>query len=163
VPEVDPDDLEVELVDLAAPFQRPRGENPYHLQAELQDAMQSLVGIYRTADDLKEALRRLADLRARWTRCRVSGERTYNPGWNLVFELRNLLTVCEAITNSALQREESRGAHSRLDFPEADAAWGKVNSVVRRDGDGMTIATTPVPAMPAEYQDIIAARSRAAA
>ena len=163
MPEVDPDQLEVELVDLAAPFRRPHGENPYHLQAELQDDMQSLVGIYRTQEDLEGAIRRVADLRSRWARCRISGERAYNPGWNLVFELRNLLTVCEAVARSALQRRESRGAHSRIDFPQADPEWGTVNSVVRRDGDAMTVATSPLPALPAEFGNLIAARSKVAA
>jgi succinate dehydrogenase / fumarate reductase flavoprotein subunit len=125
--------------------------------------MQSLVGIYRTQEDLEGAIRRVADLRSRWARCRISGERAYNPGWNLVFELRNLLTVCEAVARSALQRRESRGAHSRIDFPQADPEWGTVNSVVRRDGDAMTVATSPLPALPAEFGNLIAARSKVAA
>ena len=80
----------------------------------------------------------------------VTGGRVFNPGWNLVFEVRNLLVVSEAITRSALQRTESRGAHSRLDFPETDqAGWGGRNSVVRRRADGsMEVATTSLPPMP---------------
>jgi succinate dehydrogenase / fumarate reductase flavoprotein subunit len=163
VPDADSDQLEVELVDLAAPFRRPDGENPYHLQAELQDTMQSLVGIYRSEDDLQEAIRRIADLRRRWYRSRVIGDRAYNPGWNLVFELRNLLTVSEAVARSALQRKESRGAHSRLDFTQADPEWGKLNSVVTVDGDAMRVATSPLPEMPEELREVIAARQKAAA
>ncbi|HKY88657.1 MAG TPA: fumarate reductase/succinate dehydrogenase flavoprotein subunit, partial [Candidatus Limnocylindrales bacterium] len=143
IPDADPDQLEVELVNLAAPFRRPDSESPYRLQAELQETMQSLVGIYRTAEDLEEAIRRIADLRRRWSRCRVSGDRTYNPGWDLVFELRNLLTISEAIARSALQRPESRGAHSRLDHPDADAQWGRLNSVVSRGEEGMRVTTSP--------------------
>jgi succinate dehydrogenase flavoprotein subunit len=163
VPDADSDQLEVELVELAAPFRRPDGENPYHLQAELQDTMQSLVGIYRSEDDLQEAIRRIADLRRRWYRSRVIGDRAYNPGWNLVFELRNLLTVSEAVARSALQRRESRGAHSRLDFTQADPVWGKLNSVVTVDGDAMRVGTSPLPEMPEALREVIAARQKAAA
>ena len=163
VPDADSDQLEVELVSLAAPFRRPDGENPYHLQAELQDTMQSLVGIYRSEEDLEEAVRRIEDLRRRWFRSRVIGERAYNPGWNLVFELRNLLTVSEAIARSALQRRESRGAHSRLDFTQADVEWGKLNSVVTVDGDTMRVGTSPLPEMPEALREVIAARQKAAA
>ena len=87
----------------------------------------------------------------------MSGGRVYNPGWNLVFELRNLLIVSEAIARSARGRKESRGAHSRLDFPELDdARWGKLNSVIARDADGaMKASTTPLPAMPAELRALL--------
>jgi len=163
IPDADPDQLEVELVNLAAPFRRPDSESPYRLQAELQETMQSLVGIYRAAEDLEEAIRRIADLRRRWSRCRVSGDRTYNPGWDLVFELRNLLTISEAIARSALQRPESRGAHSRLDHPDADAEWGRLNSVVSRGEEGMRVTTSPVPEMPELLREIISVRAKAAA
>ena len=92
--------------------------------------MQSRVGIFREASDLKEALRELEDLRRRWSAVCVDGGRAYNPGWNLVFELGSLLTVSEAVARSALQRTESRGAHSRLDYPDPDdARWNVLNSV----------------------------------
>jgi len=159
IPDADSDQLELEVVALAAPFRRPGGANPYALQAELQEIMQALVGIYRTKADLDEALRRVHDVQRRAERVSVVGDRTYNPGWNLVFELGNLLAVCEATIRSALQREESRGAHSRLDFPDLDAEWATKNSVVRRDGDTMWVGTTPLPAMPDEYRELIAARS----
>jgi succinate dehydrogenase / fumarate reductase flavoprotein subunit len=163
VPDADSDQLEVELVSLAAPFRRPEGENVYHLQAELQDTMQSLVGIYRSEEDLEQAIRRIEDLRRRWFRSRVIGDRSYNPGWDLVFELRNLLTVSEAIARSALQRRESRGAHSRLDYPQADPDWGKLNSVVTVDGEVMRVSTSPLPEMPDDLREIIASRQKAAA
>jgi succinate dehydrogenase / fumarate reductase flavoprotein subunit len=159
VPDADSDQLEVEVVELAAPFRRPDGANPYALLADLQEIMQTLVGIYRTKADLEQAIGRIEDVKRRATRVSVVGDRTYNPGWNLVFELRNLLTGCEATTRSALQREESRGAHSRLDFPDTDAEWGTRNSVVRRDGDAMSVGTSPLPVMPDEYRELIAARS----
>jgi succinate dehydrogenase / fumarate reductase, flavoprotein subunit len=116
-----------------------------------------LVGIFRTEADLDEALVHLDELRARWSNIRVTGGRTYNPGWNLVFELRNLLVVSEAVARSARARKESRGAHSRLDYPDLDDAhWGKRNSVIARDAKGgMTARTTPLPAMPDELKTLL--------
>jgi succinate dehydrogenase / fumarate reductase flavoprotein subunit len=149
IPYVDPVEVQAAAADLAAPLERTEGEDPYAMKRDLQASMGSLVGIFRLEADLDQALERLADLRRRWASVRATGGRTYNPGWNLVFELRNLLTVSEAVTRSALQRTESRGAHSRLDHPATDEAhWGGVNSVVARAADGtMTVSTTPLPAM----------------
>jgi succinate dehydrogenase / fumarate reductase flavoprotein subunit len=83
----------------------------------------------------------------------------YNPGWNLVFELRNLLTVSRAVTLSALQRTESRGAHSRVDYPEQDDRnWGGINSVICRDADGrMMVARSGVPPMASELRGLLGA------
>ncbi|HEY6569856.1 MAG TPA: hypothetical protein VIZ22_06180, partial [Candidatus Limnocylindrales bacterium] len=136
--------------ELVAPLERAEGEDPYAIQRDLQTMMQRLVGIFRVESDLTEAIEGLAELRRRWQTVRVSGGRVYNPGWNLVFELGNLLTVSEAIARAALLRTESRGAHSRLDFPATDEKrWGGVNTAVARAADGsMTVATTPLPAMP---------------
>jgi succinate dehydrogenase / fumarate reductase flavoprotein subunit len=144
---------------LAAPLERSGGEDPYALQRELQATMQSLVGIYREASDLEEAIRRLADLRDRWTRVRATGGRAYNPGWNLVFELGNALTVAEAVARSALLRTESRGAHSRLDYPGTDdSTWGTVNSIVSRSADGsMTVGIMPHPALTDEQRGLLGA------
>ena len=105
--------------------------------------MQRSWGIFRVEADLDEALEGLAALRARWANIAVKGGRAYNPGWNLVFELRAMLIVSEAITRSARQRTESRGAHSRIDHPDADDKhWGQRNSVVALAGDG-TMAVPP--------------------
>ena len=87
---------------------------------------------------------------------RVGGGRAYNPGWGLVFELRNMLIVSEAIARSARQRKESRGAHSRLDFPDLDKAWATKNSVVRRDGETMKVDHSPLPPLPDELRQLIA-------
>ncbi|HUQ43392.1 MAG TPA: fumarate reductase/succinate dehydrogenase flavoprotein subunit [Candidatus Limnocylindria bacterium] len=156
-PYVDPVQVRDGARELAAPLQREAGENPYDLQRDLQDMMQRLVGIFRVESDLKEAIGELARLRARWPVLGVGGGRVFNPGWNLVFELRNLLLVSEAITRSALQRTESRGAHSRLDFPETDdAAWAGKNGVVRRSVDGtMEVATTALPEMPDDLRSLL--------
>ncbi len=144
---------------LQAPLDRADGDDAYAVQRDLQATMQSLVGIFRVDGDLAEAIDRLAELRARWRNIRVTGGRAYNPGWNLVFELGHLLTVSEAITRSARQRTESRGAHSRIDFPATDdAGWGDKNSVVRRAKDGsMDVRTAALPQMPNELKTLLGA------
>jgi succinate dehydrogenase / fumarate reductase flavoprotein subunit len=157
-PHLDPVQVQAAAGDLAAPLEREAGEDPYAIQRDLQAMMQRLVGIFRVEEDLKEAVRELAELRRRWTEVKVTGGRAFNPGWDLVFELGNLLTVSEAITRLALQRRESRGAHSRLDYPETDdAKWGKRNGVAAKAPDGtMKVYTTPLPKMPAELQKLLA-------
>ena len=148
-PHVDPMQVMAAMRVLDAPLGRADGEDPYAIQRDLQDTMQRLVGIFRVETDLSEAIRRIGELRARLAGVRVVGDRAYNPGWNLVFELDHLLTISEAIARSARLRTESRGAHSRIDFPGTDdASWGHVNSVVSRATDGsMAVGTRPLPAM----------------
>ncbi len=159
---VDPTAVQSAATELAAPLEGGgdgvadgAGESPYRLHEELQSLMQSHVGIFRTKDDLDEAIGRIGKLRARWPSVRISGGRAYNPGWGLVYEVRNMLIVSEAIARSAKQRRESRGAHSRLDFPEPDPKWAKLNSVVRLKGDAMEVGTSPVPAVPDELRELI--------
>jgi succinate dehydrogenase / fumarate reductase flavoprotein subunit len=153
---LDPVAVQADAAELAAPLEPGPGEDPYRLHEELQALMQSLVGIFRTEEDLDEAIVKLGELRARWPSIRISGGRAYNPGWGLVYELRNMLIVSEAIARSAKQRRESRGAHSRIDYPEPDETWASLNSVVRLDGDEMGVGTTPLPAMPDELRQLIA-------
>jgi succinate dehydrogenase flavoprotein subunit len=153
---VDPAAMQAAASELAAPLEPGPGEDPYRLHEELQALMQTNVGIFRTEKDLDEAIARLGELRARWPSIRVSGGRAYNPGWGLVYEVRNMLIVSEAIARSAKQRRESRGAHSRLDFPEPDEKWGRLNSVARLAGDAMKVQTTPLPELPDELRRLIA-------
>jgi succinate dehydrogenase / fumarate reductase, flavoprotein subunit len=156
-PYVDPVQVTEAARDLAAPLDRETGEDPYALQRDLQEVMQRLVGIYRVEADLQDAIAELGRLHGRVASLAARGGRAFNPGWNLVFEVRNLLVVSEAITRSALQRTESRGAHSRLDFPETDqAGWGGRNSVARRGADGsMEVTTATLPAMPEELEPLL--------
>jgi succinate dehydrogenase flavoprotein subunit len=156
VPRVDPVQIRAAAEELAAPLEPGTGEDPYRLHEELQATMQSLVGIFRTEADLHEAIGRLAGMYARWPSIRVSGGRAYNPGWGLVYELRNLLIVSEAIARSARQRKESRGAHSRLDYPEPSQAWAKKNSVVRLVGETMDVTTSSLPPLSDELRKLIA-------
>jgi len=155
---VDPVQVHTALRELDAPFERPDGEDPYAIQRELREVMQRLVGIFRVQEDLDAAVVELARLRTRWSASRIEGGRLFNPGWHLVFELGNLLTVSEAIARSASERTESRGAHSRLDFPEADGErWGTRNvTVAKRDDGSMHVYTTPLPPMPDELQQVLA-------
>jgi succinate dehydrogenase / fumarate reductase flavoprotein subunit len=155
---VDPVQVQAGLAELEAPLVRSGGEDPYAIQRDLQDVMQRLVGIFRVEEDLDQAVLELEALRERWSTTSVTGGRTFNPGWHLVFELGNLLTVSEAIARSARQRTESRGAHSRLDHPDTDdGMWGGRNSVVAKGPDGrMMVYTTPLPTMTEELHGVLA-------
>jgi succinate dehydrogenase / fumarate reductase flavoprotein subunit len=158
-PHVDPTGVRVAAAELAAPFASvgdgAEAENPYRLHEELQETMGTLVGIFRVADDLDEAIRRLGTLRERWRHIRIGGGRAYNPSWGLVYELRNMMIVSEAVARSARERHESRGAHSRIDFPDLDPAWGRQNVATRLVDDAMEIAITPLPTIPEELRALI--------
>jgi succinate dehydrogenase / fumarate reductase flavoprotein subunit len=142
--------------EMLAPFERKAGESPYTIHRDLQETMQNLVGIFRTKEDLLRALNELEKLKERAGRLSVEGSRLFNPGWHLAQDLKAMLTVSEAVTRSALAREESRGAHSRIDYPGSDAAWGKENNVISRDGSAMTLRQSPVPEMPGDLKQLVA-------
>jgi succinate dehydrogenase / fumarate reductase flavoprotein subunit len=139
------------------PFERrAQGEGPYQIQHDLQDMMQDLVGIVRKEDEMKRALDGLQKLWERAKRVGVGGNREYNPGWHTALDLTNLLTVSEAVTRSAIERKESRGAQFREDFQNKDAALGKVNIVLRKASDGsMQLRRESIPEMPAELKQVI--------
>ncbi|MSP92788.1 MAG: fumarate reductase/succinate dehydrogenase flavoprotein subunit [Myxococcales bacterium] len=141
-----------------APFERSvQGENAYAVQHALQDTMQDLVGIVRNEDEMAEALRQIDALKVRADNVGVGGHREYNPGWHTAIDLRNLLTVSEAVTRAALLRRESRGGHFRDDFPDKDKHWGGVNLAIRKGEDGgMVVEERPVVAMTEAQQAIIA-------
>jgi succinate dehydrogenase / fumarate reductase, flavoprotein subunit len=144
--------------ELLIPFERKKedGENPYTVHRDLQDVMQNLVGIFRTREDLTRAMEELEKLKARAGRLSVEGSRMFNPGWHLAQDLKSMLTVSEAVTRSALAREESRGAHSRIDYPSLDANWGTKNNVILREGNAMMLRQSPVPEMPGELKQLVA-------
>lgn len=148
--------IEAAARELLAPFERKEGENPYTIHRDLQDVMQNLVGIFRTREDLTRALQELGKLKERAEHLSVEGSRMFNPGWHLAQDLRSMLTVSEAVTLSAIAREESRGAHSRIDYPNLDATWGTKNNVIVRDGDTMALRQSPVPEMPDELKQLLA-------
>jgi succinate dehydrogenase flavoprotein subunit len=132
-------------------------ENPYSVQQDLQECMQNLVGIIRTEDELDKALEELAALRERAERVHVEGHRQYNPGWHLAPDLRSMLAVSECITRAARERQESRGGHTRDDYPATDPALAKVNVVVRQHNGEVDLALEPLPVMPADLAQLLEA------
>jgi succinate dehydrogenase / fumarate reductase flavoprotein subunit len=132
-----------------------QGENPYAIHEELRTAMQALVGIVRSADELKKALDIIAALRKRAAGAKVGGNIQYNPGWHLALDLKNMLDISEAVTRAALEREESRGAHTREEFPDSMPDWGKVNLLVRQSKDGIQVVRQPLEAPPADLAQLI--------
>jgi len=155
--EIDPAQIAESERDMLAPFDRGEGENPYTVHRDLQKVMQELVGIFRTEEDLATALAELEKLKQRAKQVRVEGSRLFNPGWHLSRDLKSMLTVSEAVARSALARKESRGAHSRIDYPNADEqVWGKQHNVITRDGNQMKLQQIPVDAIPGELNELLA-------
>jgi succinate dehydrogenase / fumarate reductase, flavoprotein subunit len=137
-----------------APFARDGGENPYTVQRELQDTMNELVGIIRTAAEVERALECIEQLKARASALTVEGHRQYNPGWHLALDLPHMLRVSECIARAALERQESRGGHTRDDFPGPDPEWGRVNVVCTADDDRIAVHRQPLPVLPDELAEI---------
>ncbi|MEX2290402.1 MAG: fumarate reductase/succinate dehydrogenase flavoprotein subunit [Mycobacteriales bacterium] len=151
--------LREEAISVAAraalePFEREGGENPYTIHQELQTAMNDLVGIIRTADEIRQALMRIEELKVRTKALTVEGHRQYNPGWHLALDLPHMLRVSECIAKAALEREESRGGHTRDDFPGPRDEWGALNVICTADGEGIALSRKPLPVMPAELAQI---------
>ena len=141
-----------------APFESAgRGsENPYVIQKDLQETMQNLVGIVRNEGEMREALEKIGKFKTRAEKAAVTGNREYNPGWHTAIDLKNLLTISEAITHAALERKESRGAQFRDDYPNKDDAFGKVNTIVSKASDGsMHVRLEPLPEMPDYLKQVI--------
>ncbi len=138
------------------PFERSDSENPYKIQDDLKEMMQSLVGIVRKEDELTRALENFDSLWQRANRASVTGNREYNPGWHTALDLDNLLTVSEAVTRAAIERKESRGAQFRDDYPNKDPELGKVNIILWKGADGkMQMRRDEIPPMPEELKKII--------
>jgi len=153
---VDNAKVDVAAREALAPFERSGGENPYEVQQNLQEIMQDSVGIVRHQDEMKPVLERLKEFRDRANGVRVTGNREFNPGWHTALDLKNLLTVSEAITRAALERKESRGAQFREDYPNKDDAFGKVNTIVSKASDGsMQVGLEPLPEMPDYLKQVI--------
>ena len=142
--------------ELLAPFANTGTESPYAVHRDLQETMQNLVGIYRTEQDLMKALGELEKLSARAAKASVEGSRMFNPVWHLSRDLKSMLLISEAVARCALARKESRGAHSRIDYPESSAEWGKKNNMIVKDGNTMTRREVPVVEMPAELKELVA-------
>ena len=130
-----------------APLERPDGENPYTVHGEVQDTMSNLVGIIRTADEIKSALSELEKLHERADRVGAAGGSAYNPGWHLALDMRNIMLIAQCVAQAALERQESRGGHTRDDFPGMNPEWRKINLVCALDGDQITLTRQPLPRM----------------
>jgi succinate dehydrogenase / fumarate reductase flavoprotein subunit len=142
-----------------APFERQGGENPYAVQLDLQNTMNELVGIIRTAAEVERALTCIEELKVRAKALTVEGHRQYNPGWHLALDLPHMLTVSECIARAALERQESRGGHTRDDYPGPDPEWGRLNLICTADGDDVALHRKPLPVLPPELAEIFAEES----
>ncbi|MGI8733810.1 MAG: FAD-binding protein [Pyrinomonadaceae bacterium] len=149
---IDPQQIEEAERELLAPFQRPAGESPYDIHRDLQETMHNYVGIFRDEDDLKKGLSEIQLLKERSAKVRVEGSRLFNPGWHLARDLKSMLSVSEAVALSALERKESRGAHSRIDFPNYDATWGTQNNIISCQAGEMKLKQLPTPEVPEDLR-----------
>jgi succinate dehydrogenase / fumarate reductase flavoprotein subunit len=141
---------------MLAPFDASGAENAYTIHSDLENQMHNLVGIIRTESELVQALDEIEKLKERTRNVRVEGNRYFNPGWHMALDLHTMLMVSEAITRSALARKESRGGHTRSDYPDVDPHFATVNLVMRRDPDGgMALSEEPLPTMPAELKELL--------
>jgi succinate dehydrogenase / fumarate reductase flavoprotein subunit len=139
---------------MLAPFNDKGTENPYTIHSDLQECMQANVGIIRTESELKTAIEQIGLFKRRLANVRVEGNRQFNPGWHVALDLRSMLTVAEAVTLSALERKESRGGHTREDYPKTDPHFAKVNVVLGRMGDTFAVRQEALPEMPSELKQL---------
>ena len=139
---------------IQAPFDRAGGENSYSLHAELQEVAHNLVGIIRTGTELQDAIEKIADIRKRSANVSVSGGRKFNPGFHLAFDLDNMLLVAESTAKSAIKREESRGGHTRDDFPGMNNKWRQINHIASFDGTQVNVREQALPTLPKELFDL---------
>jgi succinate dehydrogenase / fumarate reductase flavoprotein subunit len=154
-PTIDAAEVASVIDEAFAPFGREDGYNPYDVHEELQETMQALVGIIRTGPELEEALAKLEELKEHTAKVQVKGGRAYNPGWNLATDLPSMITTSIAVAQGALNRKESRGGHTREDYPGPDPELGKVNFVQHQTAEHgylapIAIAPEPLPVMPPE-------------
>ena len=150
----DAEQLKAAAADIMAPFER-QGEGPYEIHRDLQDVMQNKVGIVRTEEDLKAAVAELDAIDKRIDRVAVDGSIQFNPGWHLAQDLRNMIVTAKATAKCALERRESRGGHTRLDYPDYCPELSKLNSIIKKGASGdMAYCTAPLPEMPAELKKL---------
>jgi succinate dehydrogenase / fumarate reductase flavoprotein subunit len=156
-PELDEAQVAAAAKTALAPFDAADGthENPYTIHQELQQSMNDLVGIIRKAEEIEAALVKLVDLKARAAKVGVEGHRQFNPGWHLALDLRNMLVVSEAVAKAALLRQESRGGHTRDDFPAMDPYWREKNLICSVAADGtVAVIEQPMIAMRTDLIDL---------
>jgi len=149
-------DAEVEqaMREALDPFER-QGENPYAVQSALQAVMQRDAGIIRDKAGLETALAELEKLKTRARKVGISGSREYNPGWHTAIDLHSLLIVSEATARAALERTESRGGHTRSDYPDSEEKQARELIVIRKEGDRMAVRRETQPPIPADLMALI--------
>ena len=140
------------------PLRRESGTNPYLLHERLQETMQANVGIVRTRDELEKALEDLAALTKEAENVKAPGASQYNPGWHEALSIRSLLLTAELVTRGALMREESRGAHTRLDHPGENEEWVQYNVISKRGANGMQVEKRKRPDPPPLLKEIAYAK-----
>jgi succinate dehydrogenase / fumarate reductase flavoprotein subunit len=157
--DLDMGEVESAIKEAVDPFDRIGGENPYDIQRDLQDMMQVNVGIIRTASEIDFALTELDLFTQRVKNMSVKGARAYNPGWNLATDLPAMLSVCKTVAIGAKSRKESRGGHTREDFPKPDPAYGKINFAHSSDGgtwdSPITTVESPILEIPDELKALL--------
>jgi succinate dehydrogenase / fumarate reductase, flavoprotein subunit len=154
LPAVAQADLDAAVAEALAPFERAEGENPYTVHHELQQTMQDLVGLIRRESEVKDALAALEKFKERAATVAVPGERAYNPGWHYAQDLRNMLLVAECVATAALERQESRGGHTREDYPVMSPDWRKVNLILSLNGDTIEMVHQPIPTLREDLLDL---------
>jgi succinate dehydrogenase / fumarate reductase flavoprotein subunit len=141
-------ELDAARNEVVAPLERADGENPYTVHHEIQQTMSDLVGIIRRESEIKTALAELEKLRERAEKIGTVGGRAYNPGWHLALDLRNILLIAQCVAQAALERQESRGGHTRDDYPDMSPEWRKVNLICTLDASGeVTLKRQPMEPM----------------
>lgn len=151
---VNPAELEERAQAMVKPFDDQGQENPYTIHSDLQECMQNLVGIIRNEADLKKALDEIEALKQRLAKVKIQGNRQYNPAWHLTMDLHSMLTVSRATTLSAIERKESRGGHTRDDYPKVDPNFAKVNVVIQKKSGDLLISQEPLPDMPEDLKKL---------
>jgi succinate dehydrogenase / fumarate reductase flavoprotein subunit len=154
-PKVSEAEIDAKIKEALAPFDREAGENPFEVQAALQEVMERDVGIIREKANMERGIAELQKLKERVAKVGVVGNREYNPGWNTAVDLKSLLIVSEAVARAALERTESRGAHTRLDHPESDPEQERVEVVIKRDGAEMKVERRRQPDLPPDLEKLI--------
>ena len=143
-PQIDEDQIKSIIRNATAILNRESGENPYLMHEKLVENMQNSVGIVRTEELLSEGITKLEDMKLSYKNIKASGASQYNPGWHEALALRNLIITAESVARSALMREESRGAHTRVDFPGEKDEWLDYNIVISKNEIG-EMQTNKVP------------------
>ncbi len=161
-PKISDQDVKQAVDELEAPLTRTDGVNPFEIQRKLYEIMGTHVGIFREEKELETGIAKLQELKQEVRSASAGASKTYNPGWHMCIDLRNMMICSEAIARSALSRKESRGAHSRLDYPNMDEAHSKFNSSVFKAGEDMNVEHTPLPEMPEELKQIVVKKKETA-